>query len=50
MNHPVVELWKNKEEPEPIKIPPPNTDWVVEEEKIARERGRKLLEQTEKEA
>ncbi len=49
VNHPVVRLWKNKEEPEPIKIPPPNTDWVIEEEKIARERGRKLLEPTEKE-
>ena len=43
VNHPVVQLWKNGEEPQPLKIPPPNTDWDTAEEHIARERGRRLL-------
>ncbi len=43
VNHPVVQLWNNGEEPQPLKIPPPNTDWDPEEERKARERGIKLL-------
>lgn len=42
VNHPVVALWKNEEEPEPLKIPAPNTDWDTEEEQKAREKGKKL--------
>ncbi|MFZ2070075.1 MAG: CO dehydrogenase/CO-methylating acetyl-CoA synthase complex subunit beta [Halobacteriota archaeon] len=44
VNHPVTALWKNRAEPEPIRIPPPNTDWTSEDEIKARERGKKLLE------
>lgn len=44
VNHPVVTLWKNGEEVEPLKIPAPNTDWDPEEEKSSIEKGKKLLE------
>ena len=44
VDHPVVQLWKNGAVPEPMTIPPANTDWEPEEEEIARERGKKLVD------
>jgi acetyl-CoA decarbonylase/synthase complex subunit beta len=44
VDHPVVQLWKNGEVPEPMTIPPANTDWEPEAEEIARERGKKLVD------
>ncbi|MDF2956578.1 MAG: CO dehydrogenase/acetyl-CoA synthase beta subunit [Candidatus Alkanophagales archaeon MCA70_species_1] len=44
VGHPVTKLWKNGEEPEPLKLPPPNGEWDPEEEKRAKEKARILLE------
>jgi len=45
VKHPVVALWKDGEVPEPLRIPAPNTDWSGEEEKIAREKAKKIITQ-----
>ena len=43
VHHPVVTLWKDGETPDPLNLPPPNTDWEQEEEKKARGKGKDIF-------